>query len=74
MLGSARKVVSTKENTTIVEGKGDQQEIKSRIESITKELELADSDYDKEKLNERLGKLGKGVAILKVGAATETEM
>ncbi|MBT4586196.1 chaperonin GroEL, partial [Candidatus Peregrinibacteria bacterium] len=73
-LGSARKVVSTKENTTVVEGKGDATAIKSRIESIQKELEQSDSDYDKEKLNERLGKLGKGVAIVKVGAATETEM
>jgi chaperonin GroEL len=74
MLGSARKVVATKEDTTIIEGKGDQSAINGRIEAIKKELEMSDSDYDKEKLNERLGKLGKGVAIIKVGAATETEM
>ncbi len=74
MLGAARKVVSTKEETTIVEGKGSQKEINSRIEAIKKEIEQSDSDYDKEKLNERLGKLGKGVAVIKVGAATETEM
>jgi len=74
MLGSARKIVANKDNTTIVEGRGEQGAIDSRIESIKKELELSDSDYDKEKLNERLGKLGKGVAVIKVGAATETEM
>jgi len=74
MLGSARKVVATKEITTIVEGKGDQESIAKRVEAIKKEIEQTDSDYDKEKLNERLGKLGKGVAIIKVGAATETEM
>jgi chaperonin GroEL len=74
MLGRARKIVATKEETTIIEGKGSQLEIDSRIESIKKELEVADSSYDKEKLQERLGKLGKGVAIIKVGAATETEM
>ncbi|MDP6756527.1 MAG: chaperonin GroEL, partial [Patescibacteria group bacterium] len=74
MLGHARKVVVQKENTTIVEGKADQTAIDSRIAEIKKQLDLADSDYDKEKLNERLGKLGKGVAVIKVGAATETEM
>ena len=74
MLGSARKIVATKENTTIVEGKGDQGAIDAQVASIRKELDQADSDYDKEKFNERLGKLGKGVAIIKVGAATETEM
>ncbi|PIP66811.1 MAG: chaperonin GroEL [Parcubacteria group bacterium CG22_combo_CG10-13_8_21_14_all_41_9] len=73
-LGTARKIVATKENTTIIEGKGDQKAIDAQIAAIRKELELADSDYDKEKLNERLGKLGKGVAVIKVGAATETEM
>ncbi|MBI2636860.1 MAG: chaperonin GroEL [Parcubacteria group bacterium] len=73
-LGHARKVVATKEDTTIVEGKGAQSAIDARIAEIRKALEQADSDYDKEKLNERLGKLGKGVAIIKVGAATETEM
>lgn len=74
MLGSARKIVATKEQTTIVEGKGDESAISGRIEAIKKELEMSDSDYDKEKLNERLGKLGKGVAVIKVGAATEIEM
>jgi len=74
MLGKARKIVATKENTTIVEGKGNQSAIEAQISSIRKEIEQSDSDYDKEKLNERLGKLGKGVAIIKVGAATETEM
>ncbi|MBU2575857.1 chaperonin GroEL [Patescibacteria group bacterium] len=74
MLGQARKVVATKEETTIIEGKGEQSAIDAQISSIRKELEQADSDYDKEKLNERLGKLGKGVAIIKVGAATEIEM
>ncbi|OJI06780.1 chaperonin GroL [bacterium CG10_46_32] len=73
-LGHARKVVATKEHTTIVEGRGEQGAIDARIAEIRKALELSDSDYDKEKLNERLGKLGKGVAIIKVGAATETEM
>ncbi len=74
MLGHARKIVATKENATIIEGKADQSAIDARISEIKKELEQSDSDYDKEKLNERLGKLGKGVAIIKVGAATETEM
>jgi chaperonin GroEL len=73
-LGQARKVVSSKDNTTIVDGKGDEKEIKLRIETIKKEKELADSDFDKEKLQERLAKLVGGVAVIKVGAATETEM
>ena len=73
-LGQARKVVASRENTTIVEGKGDEQAIKSRVEQIRKEKELADSDFDKEKLQERLAKLAGGVAVIKVGAATETEM
>ncbi len=73
-LGQARKVVSTKENTTIVEGKGDAKNIKARVEQIRRELEISDSDYDKEKLQERLAKLAGGVAVIKVGAATETEM
>lgn len=73
-LGQARKVVATKENTTIVEGKGDEKKIKARIEQIKKEKELSDSDFDKEKLQERLAKLAGGVAVIKVGAATETEM
>ncbi|MFH1610261.1 MAG: chaperonin GroEL [Patescibacteria group bacterium] len=73
-LGQARKVVSTKEDTTIVEGKGEENEIKTRVEQIKAQLENTTSDFDKEKLQERLGKLGGGVAVLKVGAATETEM
>ena len=74
MLGMAAKVVATKEHTTIVGGKGDQGEIDARVASITKQLELSDSDFDKEKLRERLAKLSGGVAVIKVGAATETEM
>lgn len=73
-LGQARKVVSTKEDTTIVEGKGEENEIKTRVEQIKAQLENTTSDFDKEKFQERLGKLGGGVAVLKVGAATETEM
>ncbi len=73
-LGQAGKVVATKDNTTIVDGKGDQNAIKSRIEQIKKEIEASDSDFDKEKLQERLAKLAGGVAVIKVGAATETEM
>ncbi len=73
-LGQARKVVSSKEDTTIVEGKGDENEIKSRVEQIKKEIDISDSDFDKEKLQERLAKLSGGVAVIKVGAATETEM
>ncbi len=74
MLGTARKIKATKEKTTIIEGKGDQAAIKNRIAQIRKELELADSDFDKEKLQERLGKLAGGVGVIKVGAATEVEM
>lgn len=74
MLGGARKVVSTKENTTIVEGHGDKKELEERIKQIKKEMEIVDSDFDKEKLQERLAKLSGGVAVIKVGAATETEM
>jgi len=73
-LGQARKVVATKEKTTIVEGKGEAKKIKERIEQIKKEIEISDSDFDKEKLQERLAKLAGGVAVIKVGAATETEM
>jgi len=73
-LGSARKVVSSKDDTTIVEGKGDKKAINNRVAAIRKELEITDSDYDKEKLQERLAKLAGGVAVIKVGAATETEM
>jgi len=73
-LGQARKVVATKDNTTIVEGKGDKSIINTRINQIKKEIEISDSDFDKEKLQERLAKLAGGVAVIKVGAATETEM
>ncbi len=73
-LGQARKVVASKENTTIVDGKGDEKTIKARVEQIRKEKEVSDSDFDKEKLQERLAKLAGGVAVIKVGAATETEM
>ena len=73
-LGQARKVVASKDETTIVEGKGDEKKIKSRVEQIKKEITMTDSDFDKEKLQERLAKLAGGVAVIKVGAATETEM
>ncbi len=73
-LGQARRVVATKENTTIVEGKGNEQEIKDRVAKIKKEIGDSTSDFDKEKLQERLGKLSGGVAVIKVGAATETEL
>ena len=74
MLGRARKVVVTKDNTTIVEGAGEASEIKGRIEQIKAEIDRSDSDWDKEKLQERLAKLSGGVAVLKVGAATEVEL
>ena len=73
-LGSARKVIATKDNTTVIEGKGERAAIDERVAQIKKQLETATSDYDKEKLRERLAKLAGGVAVLKVGAATETEM
>ncbi|HLC99666.1 MAG TPA: chaperonin GroEL [Patescibacteria group bacterium] len=73
-LGLARKVIATKDNTTIVEGKGDRKKIEDRVAQITKELEMTTSDFDKEKLQERLAKMSGGVAVIKVGAATETEM
>jgi len=73
MLGQARKVISTKENTTIVAGKGKKADIEGRIAQIKKELQTTDSDFDKEKLQERLAKLSGGVAVVKVGAATEAE-
>jgi len=73
-LGRARKVVVDKENTTIVEGNGNADDIKKRISSLKVQIEETTSDYDKEKLQERLAKLSGGVAIVKVGAATETEM
>ncbi len=74
MLGSARKVKATKENTTIIEGKGEDKEVKNRVAQIKKQLEQAENDFDKEKLQERLAKLAGGVAVIKVGAATEVEM
>jgi len=73
-LGRAEKVVSDKDNTTIVGGKGDAAQIKGRIEQIRVEIDKSTSDYDKEKLQERLAKLSGGVAIIRVGAATETEL
>jgi chaperonin GroEL len=73
-LGQARKVVASKDETTIVEGRGDESKLKARIEQIRKEIEVTDSEFDKEKLQERLAKLAGGVAVIKVGAATETEM
>ena len=74
MLGKAEKVTVTKENTTIVGGAGDKAAISDRIDQIRKQIEVSTSDYDKEKLKERLGKLGGGVAVLYVGATTEVEM
>lgn len=74
MLGRAEKVKVDKENTTIIGGKGDPKKIEARIQQIKKEIEEATSDYDKEKLQERLAKLAGGVAVIKVGAATEAEM
>lgn len=74
MLGRARKIVSTKENTTIIEGRGSKKEIEARISQIKKQMEQTDSEFDKEKLQERLAKLAGGVAVIKVGAATEVEM
>lgn len=74
MLGRARKVVSKKDSTTVVDGKGEKKDIEKRIAQIRKEIEASDSDFDKEKLQERLAKLSGGVAVLKVGAATESEL
>jgi chaperonin GroEL len=74
MLGKATKVISTKDNTIIVSGKGKKSEIDSRIKSLKKQKEQTDSKYDKEKIEERIAKLSGGVAVIKVGAATETEM
>ena len=74
MLGRAKQVKVDKENTTIVEGNGDSNEIKARINSIRAQMEVTTSDYDKEKLAERLAKLAGGVAVINVGAATEVEM
>ena len=74
MLGTARQVKSSKDNTIIVEGSGAAEDIKARINQINSEIEITTSEYDKEKLQERLAKLSGGVAVVKVGAATETEM
>jgi chaperonin GroEL len=74
LLGTARKVVVTKDEATIVEGGGDDKDIQARIQQIKNEIDNTDSDYDREKLQERLAKLSGGVAVLKVGAATEVEL
>jgi chaperonin GroEL len=74
LLGQARKVVITKDETTIVEGAGDSDQIAGRVNQIRAEIEKSDSDYDREKLQERLAKLAGGVAVIKVGAATEVEL
>ena len=73
-LGEAKKVLVEKENTTIIDGAGKPNDIKARVESIRQQIEEATSDYDKEKLQERVAKLSGGVAVIKVGAATEIEM
>ncbi|PZN71748.1 MAG: chaperonin GroEL [Candidatus Methylumidiphilus alinenensis] len=73
-LGTAKKVQVTKENSTIIDGAGEESKIKGRVEQIRKQMEDTTSDYDKEKLQERLAKLAGGVAVIKVGAATEVEM
>ena len=74
LLGSARKVVVTKDDTTIVEGRGKEDEIKGRVNQLKAEIEKTDSDYDREKLQGRLARLSGGVAVIKVGAATEVEL
>jgi chaperonin GroEL len=74
LLGKARKVVVTKDTTTIVEGQGSEDEVAGRIQQIKAEIEKTDSDWDREKLQERLAKLSGGVAVIKVGAATEVEL
>ncbi|MEL4105778.1 chaperonin GroEL [Oscillospiraceae bacterium WX1] len=74
MLGRARQVKMSKENTILVDGAGDQNEIQARIKQIKTEIDITTSDYDREKLQERLAKISGGVAVIKVGAATETEM
>ncbi len=74
MLGTARKVVITKDNTTIVEGAGSASDVAARVKQIRQEIENSDSDWDREKLSERLAKLSGGVAVIKVGAATEVEL
>src|SRR5207249_9555849 len=74
LLGKARKITVTKDDTTVVEGEGNADDIKGRINQIKGEIEKTDSDYDREKLQERLAKLAGGVAVIKVGAATEVEL
>jgi len=74
LLGSARRVIVTKDETTIIEGAGDKDDVSGRVQQIKNEIENTDSDYDREKLQERLAKLSGGVAVLKVGAATEVEL
>jgi chaperonin GroEL len=74
MLGTAKKIVITKEDTTIIEGAGSKESVMGRIEQIKKQIENTDSNYDREKLQERLAKLSGGVAVIKVGASTETEL
>lgn len=73
-LGRARRVIADKDNTTVVEGKGEAKDIEARIKQIRSEIDISTSDYDKEKLQERLAKLAGGVAVIKVGGATETEL
>ncbi|NDH50016.1 MAG: chaperonin GroEL, partial [Proteobacteria bacterium] len=73
-LGQAKKIQITKENTTVIDGSGSKDEIKTRVDQINKEIDQSTSDYDKEKLQERVAKLAGGVAVIKVGAATEVEM
>src|SRR5690349_1370887 len=74
LLGRARKIVITKDDTTVVEGAGSEDEVKGRIAQLKREIEDTDSDWDREKLQERLAKLSGGVAVVKVGAATEVEL
>ncbi|MFX7306644.1 chaperonin GroEL, partial [Acinetobacter baumannii] len=74
MLGQAKKVVIGKEETTIIEGAGSQEAVMGRISQIKRLIETTESSYDREKLQERLAKLSGGVAVIKVGAATETEL
>jgi len=73
-LGQARRIVATKDDTTVIEGQGSEDEIRGRIEQIKAQIETTTSDYDREKLQERLAKLSGGVAIIRVGAATEVEL
>jgi len=74
VLGEARRVIASKDNTTIVEGKGDEKQVKDRVKQIKAQIESSNSDFDSDKLKERLAKLSGGVAVIKVGAASEVEM